>query len=53
MKTTTLETKPPFTAESARAKVQAAEDAWNTCNPDKVSMAYTEDAEWRNPLITP
>jgi len=51
MKTTTLETKPPlppFTAESARAKVQAAEDAWNTCNPDKVSMAYTEDTEWRN-----
>ena len=47
----TLETKPPlppFTAESARAKVQAAEDAWNTCDPERVSMAYTEDTEWRN-----
>jgi nuclear transport factor 2 (NTF2) superfamily protein len=39
---------PPFTAESAREKVQAAEDAWNTCDPQKVSMAYTEDTEWRN-----
>ncbi len=39
---------PPFTRESARAKVQAAEDAWNTRNPDKVVLAYTEDAVWRN-----
>ncbi|MFT5633719.1 MAG: nuclear transport factor 2 (NTF2) superfamily protein [Rubritalea sp.] len=51
MKSITLETRPPlppFTAESARAKVQAAEDAWNTCDPQKVSMAYTKDTEWRN-----
>ncbi len=38
----------PFTLESARAKVQAAEDAWNTRDPDKVVLAYTEDTEWRN-----
>ncbi|MFC0432806.1 nuclear transport factor 2 family protein [Kutzneria buriramensis] len=39
---------PPFTEETARAKVQAAEDAWNTRDPDRVAMAYTEDSEWRN-----
>ncbi|MEV1169342.1 nuclear transport factor 2 family protein [Nonomuraea sp. NPDC049784] len=39
---------PPFTEESARVKVQAAEDAWNTCDPDKVALAYTEDSVWRN-----
>jgi nuclear transport factor 2 (NTF2) superfamily protein len=39
---------PPFTAESAAAKVQAAEDAWNTKDPEKVCMAYTIDTEWRN-----
>ncbi|MGI8650683.1 MAG: DUF1348 family protein, partial [Rubrobacter sp.] len=39
---------PPFTEETAKQKVQAAEDAWNTCDPEKVSMAYTEDSEWRN-----
>ena len=39
---------PPFTEESAKAKVQAAEDAWNTRDPDKVSLAYTEDSVWRN-----
>ncbi|MGW7003753.1 nuclear transport factor 2 family protein [Streptomyces sp. NPDC054933] len=39
---------PPFTEESARIKVQAAEDAWNTRDPQKVSLAYTEDSEWRN-----
>ena len=46
-----METKPPlppFTLETAKAKVQAAEDAWNTRNPAKVSLAYTEDSEWRN-----
>ena len=51
MKTKQLETRPPlppFTAETARAKVQSAEDAWNTCDPEKVSMAYTEDTQWRN-----
>ena len=40
--------RPPFTAESAAAKVQAAEDAWNTRDPDRVVLAYTEDSEWRN-----
>jgi nuclear transport factor 2 (NTF2) superfamily protein len=39
---------PPFTEETARQKVQAAEDAWNTCDPHKVSLAYTEDSVWRN-----
>jgi nuclear transport factor 2 (NTF2) superfamily protein len=39
---------PPFTEETARAKVQAAEDAWNTRDPDRVALAYTEDSEWRN-----
>jgi uncharacterized protein len=39
---------PPFTTETAIQKVQAAEDAWNTRNPKKVSLAYTVDTEWRN-----
>ncbi|TDD12239.1 nuclear transport factor 2 family protein [Nonomuraea deserti] len=39
---------PPFTEESARVKVQAAEDAWNTRDPEKVAGAYTEDSVWRN-----
>jgi nuclear transport factor 2 (NTF2) superfamily protein len=39
---------PPFTRETARQKVQAAEDAWNTCDPERVSLAYTEDSVWRN-----
>lgn len=39
---------PPFTKDSAIAKVQAAEDAWNTRDPKKVSLAYTVDSEWRN-----
>ena len=39
---------PPFTAESARQKVQLAEDAWNSKDPMRVSMAYTEDTLWRN-----
>lgn len=46
-----METKPPlppFILETAKAKVQAAEDAWNTRNPEKVSLAYTEDSVWRN-----
>jgi nuclear transport factor 2 (NTF2) superfamily protein len=34
---------PPFTGETAHAKVKAAEDAWNTCNPNVVALAYTED----------
>lgn len=40
--------RPPFSEETARAKVKAAEDAWNTRDPERVSMAYTEDSEWRN-----
>ena len=46
-----METKPPlppFTLETAKAKIQAAEDAWNTRDPDRVALAYTEDSEWRN-----
>ncbi len=39
---------PPFTEETARQKVQAAEDAWNTHNPERVALAYTVDSEWRN-----
>ena len=39
---------PPFTEQSAREKVQAAEDAWNTRDPERVSLAYTVDSEWRN-----
>jgi nuclear transport factor 2 (NTF2) superfamily protein len=39
---------PPFTLETARAKVQAAEDAWNTREPERVALAYTEDSVWRN-----
>ena len=40
--------RPPFTLETARDKVQAAEDAWNSRDPDRVVLAYTEDSEWRN-----
>jgi uncharacterized protein len=39
---------PPFTRETALKKVQAAEDAWNTRDPEKVSLAYTSDSVWRN-----
>ena len=39
---------PPFTEATAVLKVQAAEDAWNTRDPERVALAYTEDAEWRN-----
>jgi uncharacterized protein len=39
---------PPFTLETAKAKVQAAEDAWNTRDPQRVALAYTEDSVWRN-----
>jgi len=39
---------PPFTEETARQKVQMAEDAWNTRDPERVALAYTEDTEWRN-----
>lgn len=40
--------RPPFTLETALAKVQAAEDAWNSRDPDRVVLAYTEDSDWRN-----
>jgi nuclear transport factor 2 (NTF2) superfamily protein len=39
---------PPFDEDTARQKVQAAEDAWNTRDPERVSLAYTEDSVWRN-----
>jgi uncharacterized protein len=40
--------RPPFTHESALAKVRAAEDAWNSRDPERVSLAYSTDSEWRN-----
>lgn len=39
---------PPFTEETARQKVRMAEDAWNSRDPERVSLAYTEDSTWRN-----
>ena len=39
---------PPFTRESAIEKVRLAEDGWNSCNHEKVSLAYTVDTKWRN-----
>lgn len=39
---------PPFTLESAKIKVQIAQDGWNTKDPQKVAMAYTKDSRWRN-----
>ncbi len=39
---------PPFTAETARAKVRAAEDGWNSRDPGKIALAYTADSQWRN-----
>jgi hypothetical protein len=39
---------PPFDEASARKKVQAAEDAWNTRDPERVAAAYTPDSQWRN-----
>lgn len=39
---------PPFTRETAIKKIRAAEDAWNTCDPERVALAYTEDSRWRN-----
>src|ERR1700704_5063041 len=46
-----METKPPlppFTSETATQKVRMAEDAWNTRDPDRVVLVYTEDTRWRN-----
>lgn len=39
---------PPFTEETAKVKVRAAEDGWNSRDPEKVSLAYTVDSRWRN-----
>ncbi|PKQ04108.1 MAG: DUF1348 domain-containing protein [Alphaproteobacteria bacterium HGW-Alphaproteobacteria-11] len=39
---------PPFTRDTAIQKVRMAEDAWNTRDPERVSLAYTEDSRWRN-----
>jgi len=39
---------PPFDADSAAKKVRGAEDAWNTRDPDKVALAYSENSQWRN-----
>lgn len=39
---------PPFTLESATRKVQMAEDAWNSRDPERVALAYSSDSEWRN-----
>ncbi len=39
---------PPFTRESAAIKVQVAEDAWNSRDPHRVSLVYTEDSQWRD-----
>src|SRR3954454_12945273 len=39
---------PPFNRETAAQKVRMAEDAWNSQNPEKVSMAYSPDSKWRN-----
>ena len=46
--TTTLPIKPPFTEETALKKVQMAEDAWNSKDPERVVLAYSIDSEWRN-----
>ena len=45
---TTRPPLPPFTAETAVRKARAAEDAWNTREPERVALAYTEDSVWRN-----
>ena len=39
---------PPFTRDTAIQKVRGAEDGWNSCNPERVSLAYTLDSVWRN-----
>ncbi len=39
---------PPFTLETAVQKARMAEDAWNSCDPERVALAYTEDCRWRN-----
>jgi len=46
--TSPTDIRPPFTLETAMAKVRAAEDAWNSRDPQRVSLAYSETSEWRN-----
>ena len=46
--TTPTSITPPFTAETATRKVQMAEDAWNSRDPERVALAYSLDSEWRN-----
>ena len=46
--TTTTSIRPPFTTETATRKVQMAEDAWNSRDPERVALAYSLDSEWRN-----
>jgi len=48
MTTETRPPLPPFTPETAAQKVRLAEDAWNSRDPDRVSLAYTVDSRWRN-----
>jgi len=51
-----METKPPlppFTHETATQKVRMAEDAWNTRDPERVALVYTEDTHWRNRVEFP
>lgn len=44
----TASIRPPFTEATARAKVKAAEDAWNSRDPERVALAYSVDSQWRN-----
>lgn len=46
--TSPTDLRPPFTLETALARVRAAEDAWNTRDPERVALAYTPDSQWRN-----
>jgi len=39
---------PPFNQETAAKKVRLAEDAWNSKDPEKISLAYTQNSQWRN-----
>ena len=48
MNTITRPPSPPFTAETATLKVQAAQDTWNSRDPARVALAYTKDSQWRN-----
>ena len=46
--TSPTDIRPPFNHESALAKVQAAEDAWNSRDPERVALAYSKNSQWRN-----